>query len=388
MRHAYRVPERGVAAPVPVLPENGATAAVPRDAGRSFVPAAGKARRFRRFWGLLGLLALLLAEPMHATGASLPEQTDGGQWFVSIQENAPVYPNLEAARNNAPTDLNLSPPQQDDAFRVLERREGWARIVQHHGDGGRTEGWISADALLPLADYLLDPAYRDAVLCPAESPDYTEALNPATLAAGVPLALDPARKDARLYMRLAPTLRGGGGILEVRGPDGTLLWSSPGMGPKIVDRPPDGAFYCGPMGFRWPQQVGDMDGDGRAELLVHHPQTEMGPGTYTLLRWTGSAFEPLLSARQLIQPGSPDSPIWKLRPLGDEEAELPSAVSWVDGWPAIQEDGTLIGHVEHSAPQGDGTLRWSSGTARFRLRPDTGEAVFLGWITPLSPDAD
>ncbi len=383
MRHAYRVSEERAATAAQALREERPDAAVPRRAART----DGTFRRFRGVWNILGVLALLLTEPL-TPGASFSARADDGEWFVSVQENTPVYPDLEAARNNAPTTLSLSPPQQDDAFQVLERRENWAKIVQVHGDGGRTEGWISADALLPLTDYLRDPAYRDAVLCPAESSDYTEALNPATLAAGVPLALDPTRRNTRLYMRMVPTLRGGGGILEVRDADGTVLWSSPDMGPKIVDRPPDDAFYCGPLGFRWPQQAGDMDGDGRAELLVQHPQTEMGPGTYTLLRWTGSAFEPVLTERQLVQPDSADAPIWKLRPLGDEEAELPSTVSWVDGWPSMQDDGTLIGHVEHSVPQGDSSLRWFSGTARFRLRPNADEALFLGWVTPLTPDAD
>ena len=80
MRHAYRVPERGAAAPVPALRENGATAAVPRDSGRSFVPAAGKPRRFRRFWGLLGLLALLLAKGY----AALDSRPYGGSLALAL----------------------------------------------------------------------------------------------------------------------------------------------------------------------------------------------------------------------------------------------------------------------------------------------------------------
>lgn len=354
------------------------------------VPAETSLSRRRGLRGMLGMLLVLLAG-LHMSAVSSPARNmaDGMKLlYVSIQENAPVYPTLEAARADAPTAVRLSPPPQDDAFRVLERREGWARIHQPHGDGENTEGWIGVDALLPLDDYLRDPAYRGSVFCPAESADYTEALNPATLAAGVIVDLDPERRKAVLTMRLIPTLRGGGGVLEVRAADGALLWSSPALGPTMMDLPPEDAFYCSPFGFRWPQQAGDMDGDGRAELLIHHPQTEMGPGAYTLLRWTGTAFEPVFRDRQLVQPGNPETPVWTLRPVGDEGAELPPSVSWVDGWPALRSDGTLIGHVEHNAPEAGDGAQWSAGTARFRLYPDKGEAVFLGWVTPLSSDEE
>lgn len=40
-----------------------------------------------------------------------------------------------------------------------------------------------------------------------------------------------------------------------------------------------------------PQWFGDLDGDGHPELIAPVPQADIGPTTFRVFRWTGSALE-------------------------------------------------------------------------------------------------
>lgn len=67
-----------------------------------------------------------------------------------------------------------------------------------------------------------------------------------------------------------------------------ILW----MSPEILDPNHPLAFGEWHFGISLPQLAGDMDRDGKVELIVPAPQSDVSPTFFRVLQWTGKAFEP------------------------------------------------------------------------------------------------
>lgn len=85
--------------------------------------------------------------------------------------------------------------------------------------------------------------------------------------------------------------RGWGGQLQVYDGEKKLLWKGPETkDPARIDEPlAVGSF----LGFSWPQLAADIDLDGKTELLISAPQSDVRPTTYKISRWDGKKFVPL-----------------------------------------------------------------------------------------------
>lgn len=67
-----------------------------------------------------------------------------------------------------------------------------------------------------------------------------------------------------------------------------ILWKSP----EILDSNHPLAFGEWHFGISMPQLAGDVDRDGKVELIIPAPQSDVSPTFFRILQWTGNAFEP------------------------------------------------------------------------------------------------
>lgn len=240
---------------------------------------------------------------------------------------------------------------------VVRQQGRWAEVTTQ----GNLHGWVNAACLVPLRRYLTDPANRRDVICPK---DYRRRFT-ASLAPGEP--------PARITLQDVPTLYGGGGRLLVADASGRPLWRGP-IGNLLLDDP-NGTplfFFCSPVGVYWPSVIGDVDGDGRAELLATGPQSDVSVSSYTVARWNGQAFVVARQGRSLVEtPMGSGRFAWVSWPGDFRDAR------WVMNVTGLAPDGTVTGEVYEYGPD----LPPRVGTARLRF--DRQGATLVDWVTPL-----
>ena len=79
--------------------------------------------------------------------------------------------------------------------------------------------------------------------------------------------------------------------IVVKDASDAVLWTSP----EILDPNHPLAFGEWNFGISLPQLAGDVDRDGKVELIVPAPQSDVAPTFFRVLQWTGKAFEPRYS---------------------------------------------------------------------------------------------
>lgn len=153
------------------------------------------------------------------------------------------------------------------------------------------------------------------------------------------------------------------GQLVVLGPDGKTLWK----GPRPKDAADPMAFGSWDWGAATLELAGDLDGDGKVEILGALPQSDVRPATFRVLRWTGQAFKPAFS-RSLIESSGGRYP-WV--PFRDPVAPM----RWVGSFESQGRDGTAVAQIYQM--KADSV---QLGTAV--LAPDAKGFHVVRWISP------
>lgn len=147
------------------------------------------------------------------------------------------------------------------------------------------------------------------------------------------------------------------GRLKVVSPSGQTLWAAPEA--KSVTHPfAFGVWPFGASGLEW---LGDIDGDGKIELLSPAPQSDVRPTTYRRYRWTGSSFQALEPRMLLEAPPGSGSFHWS----APVEWDGASALTWVSSLSGStasitaevtswSQQGTLAGGRATMAPRSQG----------------------------------
>lgn len=127
--------------------------------------------------------------------------------------------------------------------------------------------------------------------------------------------------------------------LVVKDADGTVIWTSP----RTQDTGHPLAFGSWHFGVSLPQMAADLDGDGRPELIVPAPQSDVSPTVFRVFRWTGQGFEPQ-SSRSLSGRGRKNAAFkWTDDP--------PVSDYWVQQWLGISAEGGFVVELA-SLPEG------------------------------------
>ena len=247
----------------------------------------------------LVLACCLVAVLFSVASASAAPALKVGDEVVSIREDLKAYESLEKARAGGETAGNIWPPGNELAphgpasynhtYKVEDIQDGWAKVADSEGEDVPDPGpwWVAADGLAPLADYLKDPANRNVTMaCPAAMPER------------LTVDLDARHKGAVLKLIRLPNLAGGDIDLEVwDAAEKNRLWHS--RDPVNVSKALEDKglrFDCSLAGPTWPQIVGDLDGDGRVEILYLNTlgfRFPPAPPQFGRARWTGKIFERL-----------------------------------------------------------------------------------------------
>lgn len=98
------------------------------------------------------------------------------------------------------------------------------------------------------------------------------------------------------------------GRLRVSDASGKTIWEAP----KVDDAEQPFAFGMWAYGVSGLEWVGDIDSDGKVELITKAPVSDLRPPTYHRYRWTGKAFEPMSSKMLLADSGAkPAKLLWR-----------------------------------------------------------------------------
>ncbi|MHC1710998.1 MAG: SH3 domain-containing protein [Solidesulfovibrio sp.] len=230
----------------------------------------------RRFFFLFLLPVLALANT-HAWAMQFcgprfaPEQShivvDAGnnlrQWGGKDYASAPIVKVLDAL----------------EEVQVLRSDGKWAEVETVDGK----KGFVNAKCLTPYAVFISgkSPAGGEPLITCKEDASGTRKEIKADLDG-----------DGRLET-LRLTCQAGWGcanyFLDVYGPDGKLLF----RGPRHGDSP---LIFCRcHAGIYFPDIVRDIDGDGRAELLLPQPRSDVSPVPFEMFRWNGSGFTTIMT---------------------------------------------------------------------------------------------
>lgn len=155
--------------------------------------------------------------------------------------------------------------------------------------------------------------------------------------------------------------------IVVRNAQSDILWKSP----EVLDANHPLAFGEWDFGISLPQLAADVDRDGKVELLVPAPQSDVSPTTFRMLKWTGSVFEPY-QAKSLVGKGQ--------KGVVFRWTDSPSTSAfWVDSWLGISAEGGWV--VKLTMLPSSGSV--VSALAVLSTKGDGFELI--RWIEPPAP---
>ena len=100
----------------------------------------------------------------------------------------------------------------------------------------------------------------------------------------ITLRCEPWRGNARMFM-------------TITGNNGRVRYQSPAYGDSRL------IFFMSDSGLYWPELVGDIDQDGKAELVALHEPSDDRVSGHTFMRWNGQGFDLLKYNVALIEDG-------------------------------------------------------------------------------------
>ncbi len=155
------------------------------------------------------------------------------------------------------------------------------------------------------------------------------------------------------------------GQLVVTRSNGSVLWK----GPRPTDPADPMIFGAWDWGIAGLEVVGDLDGDGRIEILGALPQSDVRPATFRVLRWNGKAFQKVFARCLLEDPRNSGRYRWSA-PTDDYQG-----FRWIGSFESTARDGSSVARIYDTIGSG---VRL--GTAR--VAPDSKGFHVVRWIDP------
>lgn len=271
----------------------------------------------------------------------------------SVGENAVIGSRGCTITQDSTADSPVVGTLEPKQWVTVQETKGNRINIQIETEEQSLEGWVPAQCLVTTEAYFADP------VCGRKSWMERE------------FVLDETHPKA--VARMVKT--GSHYVLKIFDAQGKLLWSSP----EETSEEPDAVldqltFFCGAEGDYWPEFLGDLNNDNKAELFMPAQHSTLdGPLPLYLYTWDGKSFSDVSKARCLMEKGR-NSGMYE---WGESLDEISDGTRWLLS-PLRVENGTVEWDVFELS--GDTLL---SGRAFFRMAPDLKKATLVRWSKPL-----
>lgn len=146
--------------------------------------------------------------------------------------------------------------------------------------------------------------------------------------------------------------------LLVTDTNGRVIWA----GPEETDHQKRSHLGFWMFGISDLETVGDFDGNGRPELLICQPQSDVRPQVYAVWEWNGKGFEYKTDKCLINQDKSNDNFYW-VKPTVDY-----GSVRWISNFKHDKDSlktGKFQAQIVNISINSEGTMDCSSGEAIF-----------------------
>ncbi len=311
---------------------------------------------------LLAIFVLLASFVRQAAAADFSP----GQKVVA-KVDTKTYLSLEDAKNGQEEPVELLAPIEymsrrdlNEVGEVIEAKDGWLHIAASISDADSL--WVKAADMTPLDDFLADPANSAITQCPS------------SLVRHFVADLAPDLKQAVIRITTSPTIDGGNGVLEVLTPDESkVIWSTKDQPEDLIARLD---IDCNRLIMHWPQIIGDIDGDGFAELLYTEFPLSYPDGTFSIYKWDGKAFVEQPYNRVLAVSGPEMPATATLHEVADYQGNETPYFFLAD-FRGVDAAGVITAEIYLSGADSN-----ESGIARFTLSDNCSKFTFIEWLSP------
>lgn len=224
-----------------------------------------------------------------------------------------------------------------EMVRLISQDGGWAEVVTRRGQ----RGFVNAKCLTAYDAFVTGKS-------PAGNVDSLIGCTKGTAVAPLRVDLDGDGKLETLRLTCAP---GNGCVdyfLDVLAPDGRVLFAGPREGPSLL-------IFCScHAGVYLPEVFFDMDGDGRKEMILLHPRSDVSPTAVEAFRFNGSGFDHVLTNKAYF--AAKENP--DLLRAVDYREDGPEPYRYLYGL-KTDKSGELIASIAGDGASGEAVVRFT-----------------------------
>lgn len=152
-----------------------------------------------------------------------------------------------------------------------------------------------------------------------------------------------------------------------------VVYKKSSQGKTVIWEDTRGRFSCfiGDTGVEDLQIVGDINADGRVELIIPDMHSDVSPSTFRILQWNGSGFE-IWMAGYLKAENEKNDTFTLMKKIAENEK-----MTWVLHFESLHNDGSLNAVIA-------GNRKSKICTGRAQLKFDDFSFKVLKWLEPLT----
>ncbi len=240
----------------------------------------------------------------------------------------------------------------------------WANVETVDG----VRGWISAKNLLSGQAFLKREQAQNKDM-------YQECGQLGDIVTSFPMDIDGDGGLETMTLTCQPGIDCANFTMRITEIQGGIVFQGPAYGdsPLIFCQCGAGSYY--------PTLVGDLDGDGKAEILAEYAPSDLSASSFWLGDYDGKGFKTLLDGKSLVEnPAKPGFFAFADPPMNEYE----SGVRWLMSFSGWSKDGKARGtvfQIRKNPQTGDATDVY---TGEGLFTPEKGGFTLTGWEKPFA----